>query len=107
MRVEFGVLCVQDLRLPPSVQILVNIRQAENDNGYGMVLTFCPVDEALKRFSVIRSYLCSYRFQALLRMLTFFRGKAMDPVQIIVPNPNHDQVWKPRSTQNVIYLAGQ
>ena len=90
MRIELRILCVQDFRLPPSLQICSNVRQTEHDDRHLVVLRFGTVDQALQRFCVVYSELRGYCLQVLFWMLALLLGKAVHPVEVIMSYPNHN-----------------
>src|SRR5439155_12459474 len=69
--------------------------------------SFCALDQRLQRFGVVFSKLRSYFCQAPFRMRTFGCGKSFRPVEIIVSNPNEDQIRKSFLAQNLTRLSSK
>jgi hypothetical protein len=72
-----------------------------------MILSFCALNERTEGFRVVFSKTPRNFRQMLVRMLSLFGRQAVNPVEVVVPNPDHDQIRKSALTQHHLNLSGE
>jgi hypothetical protein len=96
---------VKRFRFSPRFKKRFQIRQSENDDRDPVVLCFHPINQLLKRLGVVLSKLRCDLLQAFFRVRALGRRKSLHPVEVVMSNPNQDQIWKSLLAQDLKRLS--